>query len=82
MPRGRAGCDFRDCDAPATVKLRFGDGTWSLCGTVRRQTFAHYCDRHGAIVQRWFVTRDLRAVSKPKHTAAPKVREPRLVSTT
>jgi hypothetical protein len=52
-------CAYAECAEPATVALRFGDGTMSV-GAATRQTAVGYCDTHAALVKRLFVTCDER----------------------
>lgn len=36
-------CQHADCSSTATVKTRFGDGTFRSGRLRHRQTFVHYC---------------------------------------
>jgi hypothetical protein len=52
-------CDYAECVDPATIALRFGDGTVRVpTNGRRRQSFAFYCAAHASIVERMFVTCD------------------------
>ena len=60
-------CDWRDCPVQATIALRFGDGFYQKGrgnGIKQRQTYARYCDDHAQLVDRWFVTCDVRPASE------------------
>jgi len=56
-------CDYARCAKPATIALRFGDG--SVRVSIKfRQSYAFYCDAHAKAVRRMFVTCDERPLAE------------------
>lgn len=78
-------CDHADCTAAATIRLRFGDGTWGYddagsgghrgrkktSGARWRQTYVRYCPAHADLVQRLFHVCDVGPVGREDGSAGP-----------
>lgn len=61
-------CDHARCTAPATVRCRFGDGTFRTTPNARhveRQTFVRYCDPHFQHVASLFHLCDIALEDRP-----------------
>lgn len=64
-------CDHAGCDTQATIRARFGDGTWQHGNDVRRQTFVYYCDPHLDLAAALFVLCDVGRITRKDEPNGP-----------
>jgi len=64
-------CDHADCQAEATVRTRFGDGTWQHGNVIHQQTYAYYCDTHRDTIARLFFLCDMGRVTRKDGSDGP-----------